>query len=205
MTSDRARLAGASRLALVLAVMAGLVWVLPAQAGPAAPAPTVTITTEPALASTLPTFHAIWTIDRPGVMATLKVEGDVLVHTTVVATWTSPPHLIKHNQGSGGIINQWSVTQAPVGAQSHQTVSVRMTRLRGGWGPWSDATPESPYVSPPVVPMQDPPYVGRVASGEARDFGNSGPTLPRGQVQYRLVLTLEPSTHFNRHSWNVAG
>jgi hypothetical protein len=176
-------------------VLAGLVWVaVPAQAGPAYPAPTVTITTDPALPGGLPsTVKAAWTIDRPGVMATLEVHGDVLVHTTVVAVWTSRQHLIKHNEGISGTMNYWDVTQAPVGALSRQAVSSRETTVKGGWGPWGDETPDLPYTD-----------MDRLATGEMRDSWYSGPTLPRGQVQFRLVLTLEPGTHVESHSLNVA-
>jgi hypothetical protein len=180
-----------------MAVLAGLVWVaVPAQAGPAYPAPTVTITTAPVFGQKLPqTLHAAWTIDRPGVEATLNVEGDVLVHTTVVALWTSAPHLIKHNQGSGSMTNYWAVTQAPIGKQSRQQVGGRMTNIHGKWDPWG------------YLPYHDTPYATASRGGTAQifDYFYDGPTLPRGQEQYRLVLTLEPGTHVDEHSWNVSG
>lgn len=184
------------RLAIVLAMVSALVWGLPAQAGPTAPTPTVTITTEPMLGRTLPpTLKASWTVDRPGVMATLRVEGEVLARTTVVAVWTSPQHLIKRNQGYGGMINSWSVTQAPLGKQSLQQVSSRMTTLRGKWEPWGHLNLDRiPYAT-----------ASRIGTAISLDFWYEGPTLPRGQVQYRLVLTLEPGTHVDHQSWNVAG
>lgn len=186
-----------SRLALIVVVLTGLVWVaVPAQAGPAYPAPSVTITTEPTLGQKLPqTLHAAWTIDRPGVMATLRVTGEVLAHTTVVAVWTSPPHVIKHNRGNGAMTNYWDVTQAPVGAQSRQQVGSRMTNVRGKWDPWG------------YLDYHDAPYATTEFSGamDILDFYYDGPTLPRGQVQYRLVLTLEPGTHVEKHNWEVAG
>lgn len=185
------------RFTLVLAVLTGLLGAAgPAQAGPAYPVPTVTITTAPTLGQTLPqTLHASWTIDRPGVMATLHVKGEVLAHTTVVAVWTSPPHLIKHNQGCGGMINYWSVTQAPAGAQSRQQINSRMTTLRGKWEPWGD-------LSKNMTSYANPDTYGTFS---ILDFWYDGPKLPRGQVQYRLMLTLEPGTHVDGQSWNVAG
>lgn len=196
MGRDRVCGGTAIRFVLLLASCSGLAWAVPAQARPGPPPPTVTITTEPMLGQSPPqTLRAAWTIDRAGAMATLRVSGDVLAHTTVVALWTSAPHLIKHYKDSGALDESWDVDQAPIGARSQQSVSSRETKPRGGWGPWGDETPDVPYSD--SDPLSFP--------AQSRDLWYDGPTLPHGQVQYRLVLTLEPGTHINEQVWNVAG
>jgi hypothetical protein len=194
---------GVRRVVAVIA-LTGAVSAAPAQAGgaqPARPAPTVTVTTDPALDQKLPvTVSASWTIGRPGQeLDLLHVEGKVLVPTTVVAVWTSRRQLIKRDQRSiGDWYNFWAVTQAPVGVQSHQVVSRRITTARGTWGAWSDHPSTKPYADPTVG-------VDRVEYTSFNEDRYSGPTLPRGQVQYRLVLTLEPGTYVKYQDWNVDG
>jgi hypothetical protein len=188
-------------LSLAFLMMTGPVRAAPAQSGSAGPAPTVTVTTEPTLGQKLPaTLTATWSQPRI-LLDTLHVEGKVLSRTTVVAVWTSQQQPIKRNQAIGGWYDFWTVTQAPVGAQSHQVISRRMTTARGTWGPWSDDPLRAPYadVYPSTVPEDEP---GGAENIEWFSW-YSGSSLRRAQVQYRLVLTLEPGTYVNHQDWSV--
>jgi hypothetical protein len=187
----------ASRLALVLVVIAGLVWALPAHAGPGYPAPTVTITSSPGplgvrVSSSL---TAEWEIYEPGRAATLWIEGDVFTATTLVAVWTSKPHDIPHNSDIGGISARWEVSEPPVGAQSRQEMAGRITRVGGGWDAWRPEAIQDPYITDTGVFDETGVHVHYQMYRGAR--------LPHGQTQYRLVLHLEPFTRVVEQSWNV--
>lgn len=188
----------ATRLALALVMLAGLVWVaVPAQAGPAYPAPTVTITTSPGpLGVLVPTrVTAEWEIHEPGRAATLWIEGEVQTATTVVAVWTSRPHEILHNNDIGGIASNWEVSQPPLGPQSRQQMSARITRVRGGWDSWRPEVIKDPYVT-------DYGVIGD-SGNHSKRWVYRGSRLPQGQMQYRLVLKLEPLTRVVEQRWNV--
>lgn len=186
----RHRTRSRTRFALALAVVAGLVWAAPAQAGSAAPVPTVTITPSPGpLGVSVPTrLKASWEIHEPGRAATLWIEGETLTATTLVAVWTSRAHVIPQNSDIGGISSSWEVSQVPVGSQSRQEMSGRVTRVRGGWDAWRTDVIKDPYVTSLGVHVKYWVY--------------RGARLPHGQTQHRLVLRLEPLTTVQQR-WNV--